>query len=296
VASAAERQAPRPPTFSSESLAHALLDGQVRAIDEVRAARATLQAAASRVALTLRAPGRIIYAGAGSSGWLAMQDGLELPGTFGIDADRIAFVTPEGDRIGIDSAGEDDGRAAERAIDALGAGPSDLVIAVSASGTTPFTLAAARRAKDRQGLVVAIVCRGGSPLAALADIAVDLDTGPEAVEGSTRLAAGTAQKAALGVISTLAAAELGLVHDGLMINLRPENAKLRVRAAGIVARIARVDEHAAAHALRAAREEVPVAIAIAAGRLERVAAAALVSECGGNVSEVLMRLSERQGR
>ena len=123
------------------------------------------------------------------------------------------------------------------AVDALSLRPEDVVVAVSASGATPFTLAGARRAKEAGACVAAIVCRPGSPLAGLADVAATFDIGAEAVEGSTRLAAGTAQKAALGVISTLAAAELGHVHDGLMINVRPENVKLRARARNIVERL-----------------------------------------------------------
>ena len=117
-----------------------------------------------------------------------------------------------------------------------------------------------------------------------------LDVGREAVEGSTRLAAGTAQKAALGVISTLAAAELGWVHDGLMVNVRPDNAKLRARAQRIVARVAAVGEAAALAALAEAQNDVPVAIAAAAGRLDAARARALVADCDGDLSRILTRV------
>ena len=186
--------------------------------------------------------------------------------------------------------GEDDGAAAEAAVAKLAPGANDAAIAVSASGATPFTLAGARCAKTSGARVVAIVCRTGSPLAAVADAPVTLDVGQEAVEGSTRLAAGTAQKAALGVISTLAAAELGWVHDGLMVNLRPDNAKLSARAQSIVARVASVGEAAASAALAEAENDVPVAIAAAAGRLDAVRARALVADCGGDISRILTRL------
>jgi N-acetylmuramic acid 6-phosphate etherase len=235
---ATERQSADSTRRGGEPLLAALLAGQRRAVERVAAAGTALEGAAKLVAVALSARGRLVYLGAGSSGLLAMQDGLELPGTFGLDAERIRFVTPNGERFAIDSSGEDDAHAAVQAIDALSLGPDDIAIAVSASGATPFTLAAARRAKEKRAGVVAIVCRLGSPLAAVADIAAVFDTGAEAVEGSTRLAAGTAQKAALGVISTLAAAELGLVYHGLMINVRPENAKLKVRARTIVERLA----------------------------------------------------------
>jgi N-acetylmuramic acid 6-phosphate etherase len=219
-----------------------------------------------------------------------MQDGLELPGTFGLDAERIRFVIPNGERFAIDSSGEDDAHAAVQAIDALSLGPDDIVIAVSASGATPFTLAGARRAKEKRAGVVAIVCRLGSPLAAVADIAAVFDTGAEAFEGSTRLAAGTAQKAALGVISTLAAAELGLVYDGQMINVRPENAKLKVRARTIVERLASVGGEAAEAALVEAGSDVATAVVVAAGPLDAAAARRLLTQCGGDLAESLSRL------
>jgi N-acetylmuramic acid 6-phosphate etherase len=272
----------------------ALIAGQQSAVERVAAAGPALELAAKRVAAALHAGGRIVYLGAGSSGLLAMQDGLELPGTFGLDPERIRFLTPNGERLAVDSAGEDDEAAAEDAVDALALGPDDIVIAVSASGATPFTLAGARRAKEKHASVVALVCRPGSPLAKAADIAAVFDTGPEAVEGSTRLAAGTAQKAALGVISTLAAAELGLVYDGLMINVRPENAKLKLRARNIVERLAGVGSEAAQAALSEAGGDVATAAAIAAGSLDSASARRLLAECGGDLAESLSRLRAQE--
>ena len=274
------------------ALLDALLSGQARAVDCVARERAALVAAARIVATGLRSGGRVLYLGAGSSGLLAMQDGLELPGTFGLDPERIRFVTPNGERFLIDGASEDDARAAEDAVEALQVGANDVAIAVSASGATPFTLAAARRAKGAGARLIAIVCRTGSPLAALAEAAVVFDVGAEAVEGSTRLAAGTAQKAALGILSTLAAAELGWVHDGLMVNVRPDNAKLRARAQSIVARVAAVGQAAASAALAETHNDVPAAIAAAAGRLDAAEARALVADCGGDLSHVLARLRD----
>ncbi len=274
------------------SLLDALLSGQLRAADCVARERRALAAAARLFAHALRSGGRVLYLGAGSSGLLAMQDGLELPGTFGLDPGRVRFVTPNGERFLIDGASEDDARAAEAAVDALQARPEDVAIAVSASGATPFTLAAARCAKATGARLVAIVCRAGSPLAALADAPVIFDIGKEAVEGSTRLAAGTAQKAALGVLSTLAAAELGWVHDGLMVNVRPDNAKLRARAQDIVARVAAVEQATALAALAEAQNDVPVAIATAAGKIDAMEARALIAECGGDLSHVLARLRD----
>jgi len=271
-------------------LLDSLVAGQIHAIDCVAKERAALAGAARMVAAALQSGGRLLYLGAGSSGLLATQDGLELPGTFGLDPARVRFVTPNGERFLVDGAGEDDERAAVEAVDDLKPGPNDAAIAVSASGSTPFTVAGARRVKAAGARLVAVVCRAGSPLAAIADAAAVFDIGAEAVEGSTRLAAGTAQKAALGVLSTLAAAEVGWVHDGLMVNLRADNAKLRARAEGIVARLAAVGESAAAAALDEAQNDVPVAVAAAAGRLDAARAYALVAECGRDLSRILARL------
>ena len=127
-----------------------LIAGQRRAVERVEAQGPALEGAARLVAAALAAGGRLVYLGAGSSGLLAIQDGLELPGTFGLEATRIRFVTPEGERFAIDSSGEDDAHAAVQAIDALSLGPDDVVIAVSASGATPFTLAGARRAQEKR--------------------------------------------------------------------------------------------------------------------------------------------------
>ncbi len=279
------------PRDRDDALLRALIDDQIRAVQCVATAADSLDAAAAAAAATLRAGGRLIYLGAGASGALAFQDGAELPGTFGLDPASLAFVSPGGAGPGslVDSAGEDDGPAARRAIEALAPGPRDLVLAVSASGSTPFTLAGALAAKAQGARVVALVCRAGAPLFDCADVGVLLDTGAEAVDGSTRLAAGTAQKAALGVISTLCCARLGHVHRGLMVNLRPDNAKLRARAIGIVGRLTEVDEEAAAAALGATNFDVKAAIVVAAGGLDARAARALVAACEGDLAAALAR-------
>lgn len=274
-----------------DALLSALVADQLRATQCVAAAADRLAAAAEVVAAALRGGGRLIYLGAGASGCLAVQDGTELPGTFGLDAASLAFVSPGGAAPGslVDSAGEDDEHAPSNAIDALAVGPADVVVAVSASGSTPFTLAGARAAKARGARLVAIACRAGAPLLEGADVGVLLVTGAEAVDGSTRLAAGTAQKAALGVISTLACAKLGHVHRGMMVNLRPENAKLRARAIGIVRRLGDVDEATATAALEQTHYDVKAAIVASALRLDAQAAKTLIAASGGDLTTALAR-------
>jgi N-acetylmuramic acid 6-phosphate etherase len=277
------------------ALLRALLDGQIRAVQSVASAAEALAAAAAEVAAALKGGGRLIYLGAGASGALALQDGAELPGTFGLDAARLAFIMPGGANSGphVDSAGEDDAGAAGEAIERIAPGPGDLVLAISASGSTPFTLAGARAAKARGARIVAVACRAGARLFDDADVAVLIETGPEAVEGSTRLGAGTAQKAALGVISTLACAKLGHVHRGLMVNLRPENAKLRARAVDIVERLGEVDEAAARAALGETDYDVKAAVVAAARRLDARTAKAIVAACGGDLWRALAQAPSR---
>src|SRR5947209_4780953 len=232
--------------------AKALLASYGRAIASVAAASGDIRAAALRLAAIWREGGRLIYAGAGSSGLAAAEDAAELPGTFGLDEGRIAIVLPGGtaEPFRIDGAAEDDAAAGERAIAGLGDLSRDAVIAVSASGSTPFTVAAATEARRRGAFVIAIAHRPGSPLLVGADAPILLDSGDEALRGSTRLAAGTAQKAALGMLSSLMGYELGHIHQGLMVNLKADNAKLRDRALGIVTAIAGVSEAGAEAALR----------------------------------------------
>jgi len=286
------------PSDDDDALLGALIDDQLRAVQAVAAVADGLRAAAAEAAAALRAGGRLIYLGAGASGALAFQDAAELPGTFGLDPADLIFVAPAGAGAGrfVDGAGEDDAAAARRAIEAIEPGPNDLVLAVSASGSTPFTLAGARAAKARGARVVALVCRSNAPLLDGADVGVLLETGAEAVEGSTRLGAGTAQKAALGVISTLACAQLGHVHRRLMVNLKPDNAKLRARARDIVERLGAVDQATAAAALSATAYDVKAAVVAAAGGLDAEAAKALVEACEGDLTTALAQAPANRGK
>jgi N-acetylmuramic acid 6-phosphate etherase len=179
------------------------------------------------------------------------MEAAELPGTFGIAADRVLarMAGATTDRPGGADAAEDDadlGRADVAALDVTGA---DVLVAVAASGTTPYTLSAAEAARTAGAAVVAVVCVGGSPLAALADIAVEAVTGPEVVLGSTRLAAGTAQKMALNTLTTAAMVRVGRVHDRFMVDVVPANAKLVRRAGALVAEACGVDPRTATAAL-----------------------------------------------
>lgn len=269
-----------------------LLEAQREAAAAVGAALPALEAAAERVAAVLAAGGRVGYAGAGSSGLMALADALELAGTFGIAPDRtpILFAGGAAALATLTGAVEDDPDAAARDLAASGLGAGDALIAVSASGSTPYTLAVAKAAGAAGVAVIGIANAAATPLLAAAAIPVLLDTGPELVAGSTRMGAATAQKIALNLVSTLAGLRLGHVHDGFMVNVVADNAKLRDRAARIVAAISGAGEGTARAALEATAGAVKPAVLLAAGAAGPEAAAALLARSGGHIGPALAAL------
>lgn len=226
--------------LSGAEVVERLLAVEERVVPAVRARRGAIAAAAELVHDRMVSGGRLLFAGAGTSGRLALAEAAELPGTFGIAPERVGCALAGGLREpgeASDSA-EDDVTLAERDLAALDPGPGDALVAVAASGRTPYTLRLAEGARSRGAAVIAVVTTAGSPLAALAAVAVEVELGVEALRDSTRLAAGTAQKVVLNALTTAAMVRLGHVHDDLMIDVRPANAKLRARSEAIVAEIA----------------------------------------------------------
>jgi N-acetylmuramic acid 6-phosphate etherase len=253
-----------------------LASGQQEAAKAVDGAIRALAEAADLVAQSLRAGGKLVYAGAGSSGLMAMADALELPGTYGIAREQIVLLLAGGlsSLADMEGAPEDDVAAAEKDASVIVAG--DCVLAVSASGSTPYVLKIADVARARGARVVAIANNPGARLFEGADVSVLLKTPPEVVAGSTRMGAGTAQKLAFNMLSTLAAIKLGHVHDGHMVNLRADNEKLRARAAGMVAEIAGIAFDDARERLAKADGSVKVAVLLAAGASDADAARELL--------------------
>jgi N-acetylmuramic acid 6-phosphate etherase len=218
-----------------------------------------------------------------------LLDALELPGTFGIAPDE-AFAIVAGGAASfqrLDGAVEDDADQARADIAAANVSAADVVLGISASGATIYTCAALKEAKARNAATIGIACNERAPIHQGATVAVTLPSGGEVLAGSTRMGAGTAQKAALNMLSTLIAVKLGHVHDGMMVNVRPENEKLRARAAGIVARIAQVDPAVAQEKLRAANYEPKIAILLAAGAASVSDAAALLTKSQGHLRPAL---------
>ena len=209
----------------------------IRAVQAVKAARATIATAVAWAAEVLSHGGRIIYVGAGTSGRLAVLDAAECPPTFSSDPNQVVAIIAGGDaalRQSIEGA-EDDRDAGGRAMDHLRPSRQDFVIGIAAGGTTPFVhgaLSAARAAKARTAM---IVCTDPSALSTSADLIIHLATGPEIITGSTRMKAGTATKLTLNAISTLAMVQTGKVFGNMMVDVDAgKNVKLWDRAARII--------------------------------------------------------------
>lgn len=209
-----------------------MLESQAEAITAIEPALDRIEAAVTAMAARLAdGDGRVIYAGAGSAIRIGVQDGVELRPTFNWPRERVDYLVAGGAGALMDAVenAEDDGIAATTAVSDMGIGSADVVLAISASGRTAFTCAAATAAGKVGALTIGLFNNTDPPLAAAVEIAIPLITGAEAVAGSTRLKAGTAQKVCLNMISTLVMTRLGFVRDGQMIAMKPSNAKLRAR-------------------------------------------------------------------
>ena len=251
---------------AAEVLARSL-SAQEAALAALRPVLPALERAADTAAGALRRGGKLGYAGAGSSGLMALADCLELLGTFGIPPDRTPMLFAGGADALLKMTGgvEDDPALAAADVARAGLSDGDVLIAVSASGGTPYTLAVCELALKAGVQVVGIANVPDSALLQMAQVPVLLDTGAEIVAGSTRLGAATAQKVALNLISVLMGVQLGHVHDGMMVNVIADNAKLRDRAARIVAEVAGVETGIARIALNRTQGAVKPAILVARG-------------------------------
>lgn len=255
----------------------------------VAAALPAVATAAARIAEALARGGRLLYVGAGTSGRLAALDAAECPPTFGTDPETVQAVIAGGERAMTESVegAEDDAAAGAHEMDARRVGATDVVVGVAASGETPFTVAAVRRARERGAWTAGVACNPGSSLEAACDLAIVPVVGPEVIAGSTRLKAGTAQKLVLNMLSTLAMVRLGKVYGNLMVDLRATNSKLRRRAARIVAAASRSGEDRAAAALAQAGGRVPVAIVMLRLGVDAEAAADRLRRGGGSLRRAL---------
>src|SRR5262245_11734938 len=289
---ATERSCPRfsgIDTWEPQDALDAMIEAQFAAVAAVRAVRGAIAdvvaAMVARLGEQGGEQGRLVYAGAGTSGRLAVQDGAELMPTFNWPPERLLLFIAGGREAllqAVEGAEDEIAKAAEL-VDRHGLGASDAVIAVAASGTTPFTLACLRAGRRRGALTIGIANNRGTPILTEADHAIFLDTGAEPIAGSTRMNAGTAQRITLNLMSSLLMIRLGRVYKGLMVDVQASNAKLARRREGIVRGLT-----------GRSREDVRHALAIAGGNVKL--AVLLLDGCGlEEARKALLRAGGRLG-
>jgi N-acetylmuramic acid 6-phosphate etherase len=251
------------------------------AVDAISSQLQLIEEAVEEIAARLRSGGRLHYFGAGASGRIAALDAAECGPTFGVASDLVqAHNAGDGDREDDSGLGRDHARES-------GIGALDAAVGISASGGTPYVLAALGVAKAERALTVALTCRPGSPLGGVADIAIEIETGPEVIAGSTRLKAGTVQKVVLNMISTGIFFRLGRTHRGRMVNVVASNDKLRARAARLVTELGGASPEEAQRALSDAAGDAKVAILMLRTRLGAKEARQRLQSAGGNLNDVL---------
>lgn len=237
----------------------------------------------------LRSGGRLFYVGTGTSGRLGVLDASEVPPTFGVSADLVIGIIAGGYdalRRAVEAA-EDDPEQAARDLQSHKAASADVVLGISASGNTPYTLGAVDYAKKNGMPTVAVTCNPDSQMAALVDVSIAPVVGPEVIAGSSRMKAGTAQKMILNMISTATMIKLGWVYSNLMSNLRATNDKLRRRACAILAEETGLSTEEAARTFQAAAGDLRIALLMAEVNLSREDAKRLLNSHGGSVRSAL---------
>lgn len=271
----------------------AMVEGQFAAVAAVRAVRPALEQALLAMEARLGRQGRLVYVGAGTSGRLAVQDGAELMPTFSWPEDRLLLLMAGGHRALLNAVegAEDQSEQAAELVAQHNIGPHDVVIAVAASGTTPFTLACQREAKKRGALTIGIANNRDTPLLREADHPIFLDTGAEPIAGSTRMKAGTAQRIALNLLSSVLMILLGRVYEGLMVDVQASNQKLIRRSEAMLARLTGRSSGDVRAALEEAKGSVKLAFLLLQGCAPAAAEAAL-TRAGGQLRVALRMMGK----
>ena len=275
---------------------HAMIEGQMAAVAAVRASLSAIEQAASAAETYLKNGGRLIYVGAGTSGRLAVQDGAELIPTFNWPGERLLLLMAGGKEALLRAAenAEDETGQAIQAIQHHGIKAPDVLIAVAASGITPFTVACLREAKRHRALTIGIANNRATPILDEADHAIWLDTGAEPIAGSTRMKAGTAQRVALNLLSSLIMIRLGRVHEGLMVDVQAINAKLARRSENILMRLTGRTPQEVRDALTRANGSVKLAVLLLHGYGIEDATRAL-NQADGRLRAALKQLGAHLG-
>jgi N-acetylmuramic acid 6-phosphate etherase len=276
--------------WSALDAVNAMAEGQFSAVSAVQNAKEQIAYAVEKAQERLfGTKGRLVYVGAGTSGRVAVQDGVELVPTFGWSWDRLIFAMAGGEEAlmrAVENA-EDDFEQGRKTMADYNIGKDDVIIAVAASGRTPFTLGAVEGAKERGALTIGFANNNGTPLILEPHCSIFLDTGSEPVAGSTRMKAGTSQKVALNIFSTALMIALGGVYKGLMVGMIATNQKLRNRAVRIIKALTKCDDNTAQSAINEAHGNLKIAVMIAIGYGDCAQSISGLEETNGNLRKAL---------
>ncbi|GED25565.1 N-acetylmuramic acid 6-phosphate etherase 1 [Brevibacillus agri] len=241
--------------------------------------------AVEQIVQALSGGGRLFYFGAGTSGRLGVLDAAECPPTFGTDASVVRGIIAGGAQAMTEAieGAEDSHELGRQDVREAGVGQGDVVVGIAASGRTPYVLGALEEARARQAATIALSCNPDPDSSKSADIAINIEVGPEVVTGSTRLKAGSATKMVLNMLTTASMVQLGKVYGNLMVNVQATNQKLRERAKHIVMQVTGASYEEAARLLGEAAGDVRVAIVMQKTGLAAKEAAERLARAGNKV-------------
>lgn len=272
-------------------LVHLINDDDALVSAAVRSAAGQLARAVDAITERLETGGRLLYIGAGTAGRIAALDAVECGPTFGVDPQTIVAIVAGGDAAFSNAleGDEDDPLAAVTALDARSLSAADALVSISASGRTPYAIAAARHARSIGALTIGVACNSGAELSREVDIAIETPVGPEFIAGSTRLKSGSAQKLVCNTLSTLVMVRLGRTYGAWMVGVQANNDKLRARARRILVEAAGVGEDVAAELLEQSGGDTRVALVMTLAGVPAGEAADRLAAAGGRVRAALTR-------
>jgi len=272
-------------TKSALEIARIINHEDAKVAAAVRKALPEIAQVIDMVARSLRAGGRLIYVGAGSSGRIAALDASECPPSYSTAPGQVQYIMAGGPKALASAVevNEDSEELGQRDVARRRPTRKDVIVGISASGCTPYVVAAVAYARARGAQTAAVTCNCGSPLSAAADVTVVADVGPEVISGSTRMKAGTAQKMILNMITTGALTRLGLVYDNLMVNVQMQNSKLVERGIHVLMSACHVDRATAVETIRSAGRSVPIALVMLKAKVDKPEAVRRLAKSDGNV-------------
>jgi len=272
-------------TKSALEIARIINHEDVKVAAAVKKALPEIAQVIDQVARCLRDGGRLIYIGAGSSGRIAALDSSECPPTYSTAPGQVQYIMAGGPKALASAVevNEDSEELGQRDIARRRPTRKDIIVGLSASGRTPYVVAAVAYARARGAHTAAVTCNQDTPLAAAADIAIIADVGPEVISGSTRMKAGTSQKMILNMITTGAMTRLGYVYDNLMVNVHMQNSKLVERGIRILMGACKIDRETAVHTIKSAGRSVPVALVMLKAKVDKPEAVRRLAKSDGNV-------------